>query len=186
MFIPFSINYLNYFDSLAHLEHISRINKRYLRASMQSNSRDQRDAVRHYLADYELSNCFGVSLTLKQNTSGVYLDDIRASQNLRHFLNLLNSEVYGKRFRRFGKKLNVIPSLERSLSHRLHYHLILQNPYPENPTTFSRLVEALWSKTQFGYVQSHIDQQIDQGWTHYITKFKTASDGIDWENYHWN
>ena len=63
---------------------------------------------------------------------------------------------------------------------------ILQNPYPENPATFSRLVEALWSKTQFGYVQSHIDQQIDQGWTHYITKFKTASDGIDWENYHWN
>jgi hypothetical protein len=76
--------------------------------------------------------------------------------------------------------------LERSLSHRLHYHLVLQNPYPENPATFSRLVEALWSKTQFGYVQSHIDQQIDRGWTHYITKFKTASDGIDWENYHWN
>ena len=149
-------------------------------------SSELKKAIQEYLSEIPLTNCFGVSLTLKQNTSGVCLDDIRASQNLRHFLNLLNSEVYGKRFRRFGKKLNVIPSLERSLSHRLHYHLILQNPYPENPTTFSRLVEALWSKTQFGYVQSHIDQQIDQGWTHYITKFKTASDGIDWENYHWN
>ena len=143
-------------------------------------------AIQEYFSEVPLTNCFGVSLTMKQNTSGAYLDDIRASQNLRHFLNLMNFRVYGKRFRRFGKKLNVIPTLERSLSHRLHYHLILQNPYPENPATFSRLVEALWSKTQFGYVQSHIDQQIDQGWTDYITKFKTASDGIDWENYHWN
>ncbi len=80
-------------------------------------SSELKKAIQEYLSEVPLTNCFGVSLTLKQNTSGVYLDDIRASQNLRHFLNLLNSEVYGKRFRRFGKKLNVIPSLERSLSH---------------------------------------------------------------------
>ncbi len=48
-----------------------------------------------------LENCFGVSLTLKQSVEGVHLDEIRASRDLRHFLNRLNSSVYGKRFKRF-------------------------------------------------------------------------------------
>lgn len=145
-----------------------------------------KDAVQGYFHALSLENCIGVSLTLKQSIGGVHLDEIRASQNLRHFLNRLNSSVYGKRFKRFGQKLNVVPVLERSSTHRLHYHLILQNPYPETPALFTKLIETEWAKTRFGYVQSHVDEQIDHGWTDYITKFKTASDGIDWENHHWN
>ena len=103
--------------------------------------RQLKDAVQGHFHALPLENCFGVTLTLKQSAEGVYLDEIRASQNLRHFLNRLNSSVYGKRFKRFGQKLNVVPVLERSSTHRLHYHLILQNPYPENPALFTRLVE---------------------------------------------
>jgi hypothetical protein len=153
---------------------------------MPQNCPTLRLKVQEYLHTLPMDHCFGVSLTLKQSESGTHLDEIRASQNLRHFLNRLNSSVYGKRFKRFGQKLNIVPVLERSSTHRLHYHLILQNPYPDDPSAFSRLIEAEWAKTRFGYVQSHIDEQIDHGWAKYITKFKNAGDGIDWENLHWS
>ena len=142
-----------------------------------------REAVQGYLHALSLENCFGVSLTMKQGDSGTHLDEIMASQNFRHFMNRLNSSVYGKRFKRFGQRLNVVPVLERSSTNRLHYHLILQNPYPKDPATFTRLIESEWAKTRFGYVQSHIDEQIDHGWTDYITK--SAGDGTDWGNFHW-
>jgi len=87
-----------------------------------------REAVQGYLHALSLENCFGVSLTMKQGDSGTHLDEIMASQNFRHFMNRLNSSVYGKRFKRFGQRLNVVPVLERSSTNRLHYHLILQNP----------------------------------------------------------
>ena len=114
------------------------------------------------------------------------LDDIRAAQNLRHFLNRLNSSVYGKRFKRFGVKLNVVPVLERSSTGRIHYHLILQNPFPDDSAGFCRLIETEWAKTHFGHIQTHVHDRIDHGWTDYITKFKSAGDGVDWQNKHWN
>jgi len=144
------------------------------------------DAVRGHLLALNLDGCVGVSLTFRQGRDGIRLDEIRAAQNLRHFLNRLNSSVYGKRFKRFGVKLNVVPVLERSSTGRIHYHLILQNPFPSDSARFCDLIETEWAKTHFGFIQTHVDEQIDHGWTDYITKFKTASDGVDWENYHWN
>ena len=145
-----------------------------------------RIAARDLLSTLNLNNCLGVSLTMKQSREGIILDEMRASQNLRHFLNKINNIVYAKRFKRFGKKLNVIPVLEKSLCGRYHYHLILLSPSHIFTKTFSSLLTGEWEKTYFGYRQSHIHNEIDVGWTYYITKFKSASDGIDWENYHWN
>ena len=64
-------------------------------------SNPQRTEIQRYFRQYDLDGCLGVSLTLKQFALGVKLDEIRASKNLRHFLNFLNTEVYGKRFKRF-------------------------------------------------------------------------------------
>lgn len=156
-------------------------------------SNPQRTEIQRYFRQYDLDGCLGVSLTLKQFALGVKLDEIRASKNLRHFLNLLNSEVFGKRFRRFGKRLNVIPSLERSSSGRLHYHLVLQKPvsrYPEMAQDadkeFLELIDNCWKRTDFGYEHTHIHHQIDSGWTDYISKTAHAGDGIDWQNHTWN
>ena len=154
--------------------------------SSSSRNARVRDAVRQLLSALNLDDCLGVSLTLKQGRDGIRLDEIRAIQNLRHFLNRLNSSVYGKRFKRFDKRLNVVPVQERSSTGRIHYHLILQNPFPSDPAVFQRLIETEWAKTHFGFIQTHVDEQIDHGWSNYITKFKTASDGVDWENCHWN
>jgi hypothetical protein len=145
-----------------------------------------KDAVRRQLFALNLDGCVGLSLTFRQGRDGIALDEIRAAQNVRHFLNRLNSSVYGKRFKRFGIKLNVVPVLERSTAGRIHYHLILQNPFRSDSARFCDLIETEWAKTHFGFLQTHVDQQIDHGWTNYITKFKTASDGVDWENYHWS
>ena len=149
--------------------------------------------IQRYFRQYDLNGCLGVSLTLKQFAEGVKLDEIRASKNLRHFLNLLNTEVYGKRFKRFGKRLNVIPALERSSSGRLHYHLVLQKPQSRHPEmaqdadkAFLSLVENCWKRTPFGYEQIHIHEQVDHGWTDYITKNANTGDGIDWLNRTWN
>jgi hypothetical protein len=145
-----------------------------------------KSTIHSHIRSLSLDGCLGVSLTMRQFADGVRLDDIRSSQNLRHFLNRVNGEVFGKAFKRFGKRLNVIPALEKSPTDRLHYHLILQSPYPDDPQKAKALIERAWTETRFGYQQTHVHPGIDHGWTDYITKFKSASDGIDWENYHWN
>src|ERR1700712_2524896 len=59
-----------------------------------------------------------VTLSLKQArqpASGcwVKIDDYRCRQAFRHFMNLLNRAVYGSAFRRHGKRLRVLPVLEK-------------------------------------------------------------------------
>src|ERR1700691_1466750 len=59
-----------------------------------------------------------VTLTLKQarqSDTGVWIkiDDYPCRQAFRHFMNLLNREVYGAAFRRYGKRLRVLAVLEK-------------------------------------------------------------------------
>src|ERR1035437_2374491 len=59
-----------------------------------------------------------VTLTLKQawqpdRGGWVKIDDYRCRQAFRHFMNLLNRAVYGSAFRRHGKRLRVLPVLEK-------------------------------------------------------------------------
>ena len=144
-----------------------------------------REAARAHIRSRTVDDCFGVTLTLKQR-SGVHLDDIRAATSLRHLMNRLNTAVYGKRFSRFGTRLAVFPVLEKSSTGRLHYHLILQNPFPETPSRFEALIAEQWAKTEFGYNEIHCDYHIDHGWSDYITKFSTQQDQVDCANCHWS
>ena len=59
-----------------------------------------------------------VTLTLKQARQSergawVRIDDYPCRQAFRHFMNLLNRAVYGAAFRRYGKRLRVLPVLEK-------------------------------------------------------------------------
>jgi hypothetical protein len=59
-----------------------------------------------------------VTLTLKQARQSergawVKIDDYPCRQAFRHFMNLLNRAVYGAAFRRYGKRLRVLPVLEK-------------------------------------------------------------------------
>ena len=70
--------------------------------------------VKNYLINFDVNNSFGVTLTLQQGIKNQKLDKISSSQNLRHFLNVLNQKCFGNQFKRFNKRLKVLPVIERS------------------------------------------------------------------------
>lgn len=139
-------------------------------------------------SDYE--HCLAISLTMKQGIDGFFLDQQRASQNFRHFMNVLNRKIYGKRFQRFSKRLSIAPTLEHSSSGRLHYHALIKCPtLEENGYSKSKLCSAIkttWPKTAFGSKQMEIESSVDEGWIDYITKFLNVKDDFDWQNFNWN
>ncbi len=139
--------------------------------------------LKDYVVDFDVNNTFGVTLTLRQGIKNQKLDDISSSQNLRHFLNVLNQKVFGNRVKRFNKRLRVLPILEMSKGNRLHYHLTLENPFPKDPNRFSDLIEVVWNKTKFGHRHIHIHKNVNWEWNDYITKFNNSNDQIDWMNY---
>src|ERR1700693_1165868 len=61
---------------------------------------------------------FDVTLPWKQarqseKCAWLRIDDYSCRQAFRHFMNLLNRAVYGSAFRRHGKRLRVLPVLEK-------------------------------------------------------------------------
>ena len=139
--------------------------------------------LKEYVKDFDVNNTFGVTLTLRQGIKNQKLDEISCSQNLKHFLNVLNQKVFGNQVKRFNKRLRVLPILEISKGNRLHYHLTLENPYPKDPNRFSDLIEVVWNKTKFGHRHIHIHKNVNWEWNDYITKFNNSNDQIDWMNY---
>jgi len=136
-----------------------------------------------YFKDFDISNCFGVSLSLEQYANNKSIDNISSSQNLKHFLNVLNNRCFGNAFKRFNKKLRVISVLERSKVGRWHYHLTLQNPFPDDPYKFESMINHAWHNTNYGDKRVHFHRNINEGWNDYITKFNTSDDEVDWLNY---
>src|SRR5260370_14949164 len=76
---------------------------------------------------------FDVTLTIKQrrranNGKWFCADEIQCQQAFWHFKDFLNRAVYGNAVRRCGKKLRMIPVLEKAIRRkstggRWHYHL---------------------------------------------------------------
>ena len=145
-----------------------------------------KQAIKELLHRIDLKNSLSVSLTMKQRIGFERLDSISASQNFRHFMNILNSRLYGNAFKRHQKRLGVVPILENSLNNRLHYHLILECPKVISNDDFKQLIEICWKKTKFGYGQTDVQNIYSGGWVDYITKFKFSEDQVDLVNSHWN
>ena len=90
----------------------------------------------NYFNTRRIPNAISVTLTLKQRLEITdckgrlveKLDPIKVSQNIRHFMNVLNQSVFGKGFFRFGKRLSVIPVIEGDSFVRLHVHMTLERP----------------------------------------------------------
>lgn len=141
-----------------------------------------KESIKSFANDFDLTNCLAVTLTMKQRVNNKALDNISSSQNLRHFLNILNKKCFGNAYKRFNKKLKVFPSLERSSDDRWHYHLILENPFPDNSIRFERMIEYTWFKSNYGYRHIDIKRHINEGWGDYITKFNHRDNEIDWSN----
>lgn len=141
------------------------------------------EGIRNHLYLDDFTDWWGVTLTMKQVVNNEKLDEMGSAQNLRHCMNILNKKVYGNSFKRYGKRIEIMPSLEWSPTNRLHYHLVVKNPVPKRPLFFETLIEKSWRKTKWGYREIYIDYFVDNGWIDYITK-ETSRNQICWENYH--
>jgi len=123
-------------------------------------------------------------------------DELEVEQNLTHFLNVLNYKLYGKSFRKYGKRVSVVPSWIEvgPLKERLHHHCLFKVPKdrfsPGLPRysrdCFKHLIRECWKKTDHGSRDIKFDHQ-HESIVGYITKLKSKSDKelVDWNNFYW-
>ena len=138
--------------------------------------------IHQYVHQVVPPNPVALTLTMKQIDQWGALDQIEASRNFGHFMNRMNQKAYGNAFRRFGKRLGVVPALERSPSGRWHYHACIQNPY-DSLTAFSAATQDSWTKTRWGYHELDVQSQYSNAWLDYILKSQDF-DVLDVENLH--
>lgn len=158
-----------------------------------------KDILKKELHDWceqdDWSNWYAVTLTMKQtyvndNKVRVFLNESRAGNNLKNFLDKLNYCAFKKAYKRFNKRYQVIPVLENhretSESNNLknyHFHLVIDNPRNLSLEEFYKLVFKLWISTDFGNVQVDVKPVNDSGWLKYSTKATNENlDNVDFEN----
>ena len=134
-----------------------------------------------------------VTLTLKQgrrSDNGVWVktDDYPCRQAFRHFLNLLNRAAYGTDFRRYGKRLRVLPVLEkgeirarglRALEHgtsgRWHIHCAIELPSHFDAIALERLIRVCWAKVEWACGRILVRDGANAGWIEYMLKRRQKS-----------
>lgn len=162
---------------------------------LHASDRNIQSAFRQFAKTDHWLSPHAVTLTMKQvlrpsfdpAAATEYLDLRKASQNFRHFMNILNRRVLRKRFQHHGQRLSVVPVIEGGNGKRLHYHATIDCPRADLVGLFPLIVRSAWSKTKWGYYEIDIQPSADDGWTNYISKLRDKpnyADAIDWENYH--
>jgi hypothetical protein len=129
-----------------------------------------------------------VTLTLKQarqsdRGSWIRIDDYPCRQAFRHFMNLLNRAVYGAAFRRHGKRLRVLPVLEkgevraralrsweRGTSGRWHIHCAIELPSHSDAVVLEKLIRDCWAKVEWGCGRILVRAGANAGWINYMLK----------------
>jgi hypothetical protein len=134
-----------------------------------------------------------VTLTLKQARQSekgawIKIDDYPCRQAFRHFMNLLNRTVYGAAYRRYGKRLRVLPVLEkgevrasalrsweRGTSGRWHIHCAIELPTHVDAIALEKLIRHCWAKVELGYGRILIRDCANAGWINYMLKDRQKS-----------
>ena len=132
------------------------------RHSMEVKSDRFESAKSHFFDTSSWGPFCDVTLTLKQARrfdSGAWVrtDDYPCRQAFRHFMNILNRAVYRAAFRRHGKRLRVLPVLEKGevrtralrswqcgLSGRWHIHCAIELPSHLDAVALEKLVRNCW------------------------------------------
>jgi hypothetical protein len=135
-----------------------------------------------------------VTLTLKQarrfdGGAWVTIEDYPCRQAFRHFMNLLNRAVYGAAFRRYRKRLRVLPVLEKGevrtralrswqcgRSGRWHIHCAIELPFHLDAIALEKLVRNCWAKVEWGYGRILVRDGANAGWINYMLKNRQKSE----------
>ena len=144
-------------------------------------------AYYEWVSNNKIVNGWNITLTAKQVYNGIdgtsRLDENLLTRNFKHFRNKLNQSVYGNGYRRFGKELKMLVVQETSENNRLHIHCVIEHDHRLSEDKFDYLIRSIWSKTDFGYDQVHIEKPSDQlrqdGWLTYIMKRRTKKNYTD-------
>jgi hypothetical protein len=160
---------------------------------------DQLRSAKSYLFDTSSWGPFcDVTLTLRQarrlDTGGwMKIDDYQCRRAFRHFANLLNREVYRGAFRRHGKRLRLLPVLEkgevracalrleeRGNTGRWHIHCAVELPPHFNAVALEKSIRRCWARVEWGYGGILVHDGTDTGWINYMLKGRQKSefDGI--------
>jgi hypothetical protein len=134
-----------------------------------------------------------VTLTLRQarqqdGGGWVKINDHRCRQAFRHFSNLLNRAVYKAAFRRHGKRLRILPVLEkgevrvsalpfaeRGTSGRYHIHCAIELPAHLDAVDLEDLIRDCWARVEWGYDQLLVRDCTNTGWINYMLKLTQKS-----------
>lgn len=191
-------------------EHIGNIEKHPLEANNPFSPAVQRKAFLNHCSlnnwnkpiamTLSMRQSRTVSITLEQwkglgNTSGHFcgtvresLDYEKCSQNLRHFMNVINAKVCGKqRYWVHGKRLLLVPVIEKGWNKRWHYHAAIDCPKHFDSNDFQTLIREVWEKTYWGYHEVELVADSDYGWLNYMMKLRDKEHydlSIEWLNYH--
>jgi hypothetical protein len=156
---------------------------------------DRFESVKSHLFDTSSWRPFcDVTLTLKQarqseKCAWLKIDDYSCRQAFRHFMNLLNRAVYGAAFRRYGKRLRVLPVLEkgevrasalrpweRGRSGRWHIHCAIELPAHQDAVTLEKLIRDCWAQVDLGYGRILVRDGANRGWVNYMLKDRQKSE----------
>src|SRR3974390_3537718 len=156
---------------------------------------DTFESAKSHLFDTSGGVLFGaVPWTLKQPRQSergawIKIDDYACRQAFRHFTNLLNRAVYGAAFRRYGRRLRVLPVLEkgevrasalrsweRGTSGRWHIHCAIELPSHLDAVALERLIRDCWAKVELGYGRILIRDCANAGWINYMLKDRQKSE----------
>jgi hypothetical protein len=138
-----------------------------------------------------------VTLTLQQGRrlekgAWIQIDDYPCRQAFRRLMNLLNSVVYGAAFRRYGKRLRVLPVLEkgevranalrsweRGTSGRWHIHCAIELPTHLDAVALETLIRRCWAKVELSYGRILVRDCANAGWINYMLKDRQKSEFDD-------
>jgi hypothetical protein len=162
--------------------------------SMEVRSDAFESAKSHFFDTSSWGEFCDVTLTLKQalqpdRGGWVKIDDYRCRQAFRHFMNLLNRAVYGSAFRRHGKRLRVLPVLEKGevrahalrpwecgASGRWHIHCAIELPSHFDSITLEHMIRECWAKVEWGHGRILVRDGANAGWIDYMLKHRQKSE----------
>lgn len=133
----------------------------------------------HLVPERMTGKWVAASFTLRQ---GAPRDDgtlqnllrIEVKKCIAEYMKRLNKETAGPAYRRYGKRLSVIPTIERDINGRLHVHMLLEWPDRMTLVEFKALAVPMWASFRWA-MQEHDFRSLPsfddvKAWTQYILK----------------
>jgi hypothetical protein len=152
------------------------------------------DALVRWLKRIDTSGWVFATLTMRQtvwNDKDGYrypyrLDRSRSTKNMSLFRNRLDAKVLQNQYRKQGRRLGIVPFIERK-DGRYHYHVGIERPTDreigKDLEVFERVIRECWEKTPFGWSNIDVRETYSNEWIGYGLKVQSGNwNELDVEN----